>query len=151
MLRNKRNLVEFHWIKFNFLSFQFNSNPVSCNCCLIPLPFPSSNWNCWVHSRIDREPGPQYVRRAVCQTGLSAVRGLHGVLALFLFTIYTAYFTHYSTNSFMQKFFDGSGIVGPITDGNDREYRELTQDQVDWNQKNYLWINTGKNKTRNWW
>lgn len=38
---------------------------------------------------------------------------------------------------------DNSAILGLITDGDNREYRELTQDFVDWCQQNW---NTGKTK-----
>ncbi|KAM9347661.1 histone deacetylase 4 [Symphorus nematophorus] len=44
------------------------------------------------------------------------------------------------------KFSDDSAIVGLITDGEDREYRELTQDFMDWRQWNCLQINAGKTK-----
>nr|XP_019946005.1 PREDICTED: connective tissue growth factor-like [Paralichthys olivaceus] len=46
----------------------------------------------------------------------------------------------------LQKFSDDSAIVGLITDDDDREYRELIKDFVDWCQWNRLQINSGKTK-----
>lgn len=46
----------------------------------------------------------------------------------------------------VQKFCDNSVIVGLITDGDDREYRELTQNLLDWCLQNCLHINPGKPK-----
>ncbi|KAM3875368.1 alpha-2-macroglobulin [Diretmus argenteus] len=68
------------------------------------------------------------------------------VLAPFLFTVYTADFTHNTPTCHLQKFSDDSAIVGLITDEDDREYRGLTQDFVDWCQQNHLQINAGKPK-----
>ncbi|KAL3993517.1 platelet-activating factor acetylhydrolase IB subunit alpha [Sarotherodon galilaeus] len=68
--------------------------------------------------------------------------GPTGNLAPFLFTIYTVDFSHNSTQCFLQKFSDDSAIVGLITDGDNREYRELTHGFVDWCQQNYLQITT---------
>lgn len=47
-------------------------------------------------------------------------------------------------NCFLHKFSDGPAIVGLITDADDKEYRELTQEFMDYLQ-NYLHINTRKN------
>ena len=46
----------------------------------------------------------------------------------------------------MQKFSDDSAIVGLISAGDDREYRELNQDFITWCQRNFLQINSGKTK-----
>nr|XP_054594642.1 RNA-directed DNA polymerase from mobile element jockey isoform X1 [Nothobranchius furzeri] len=92
---------------------------------------------------------PQYVRAqgcvsdsVVCSTGVP--QGT--VLAPFLFTIYTADFSYNTTQCFLQMFSDDSAIVGLIRDGDDKEYRRLTQDFVDWCQLNYLQINASKTK-----
>ncbi|KAI4884156.1 hypothetical protein NFI96_005461 [Prochilodus magdalenae] len=68
------------------------------------------------------------------------------VLAPFLFTLYTADFKYSSASCHLQKFSDDSAIMGLISDGEDREYRELTKDFVEWCQKNCLQINAGKTK-----
>ncbi|KAI3351354.1 hypothetical protein L3Q82_005897 [Scortum barcoo] len=44
------------------------------------------------------------------------------------------------------KFSDDSAVVGLITDGDDREYRGLIQDFVDWCLRNNLQINASKTK-----
>ena len=92
---------------------------------------------------------PQFVRAGdcvsdtvVCSTG--APQGT--VLAPFLFTLYTADFSHHTTNCHLQKFSDDSAIVGLITDGDEEEYRELNRDFVDWCLLNYLQINAAKTK-----
>ena len=92
---------------------------------------------------------PQYVRTQGCQSdtvvcSTGAPQGT--VLAPFLFTLYTADFKYSSASCHLQKFSDDSAIVGFITDGDDREYRELTQDFVEWCQRNCLQINAGKTK-----
>lgn len=91
---------------------------------------------------------PLYVRirdyesdMVFCSTG--APQGT--VLAPFLFTLYTKDFTQDSTNCHLQKFSDDSAII-IITDGDDKEYRELTQAFVDWCQWNHLQIDAGKTK-----
>ena len=68
------------------------------------------------------------------------------VLAPFLFTLYTADFAHITPTCHLQKFSDDSAVVGLITDGDDREYRELMQDFVVWCLRNHLQINAGKTK-----
>lgn len=78
----------------------------------------------------------------VCSKG--APKGT--VLAPFLFTLYTAEFRHKSTNCHLQTFSDDSAISGLITNENNREYRELTQDFVDWCLRTHLQINAGKTK-----
>ncbi|KAI5611778.1 gastrula zinc finger protein XlCGF28.1-like, partial [Silurus asotus] len=92
---------------------------------------------------------PQYVRTRdcefdiiVCNTG--SPQGT--VLAPFLFTIYTADFMFSSATCHLQKFSDDSAIVGLIMNDDDREYRELIQNFVDWCQWSCLQINAGKTK-----
>ena len=81
---------------------------------------------------------PQYVRTrdhvsdtVVCSTG--APHGI--VLAPFLFTLYTADFSHKSQPS---KFSDDSAIIGLIMNRDDRAYRELVKDFADWCQRSHL-------------
>ena len=52
----------------------------------------------------------------------------------------------HSPSCHLQKFSDDSAIVGLSTDEDDREYRGLMQDFVDWCQRNCLQINAGKTK-----
>jgi len=92
---------------------------------------------------------PQYVRTrdcvsdvAVCSTG--APQGT--VLAPFFFTLYTTNFSYNTTTLYLQKFSNDSAIVGLITNEDDKEYRELTQNFVDWCQRNRLQINEAKTK-----
>ncbi|KAI5100952.1 hypothetical protein C0J45_9938 [Silurus meridionalis] len=68
------------------------------------------------------------------------------VLAPFLFTIYTADFMFSSATCQLQKFSDDSAIVGLITNDDDRDYRGLIKNFVDWCQRSCLQINAGKTK-----
>ncbi|KAI5098355.1 gastrula zinc finger protein XlCGF28.1-like [Silurus meridionalis] len=92
---------------------------------------------------------PQYVRTCDCESDMivcntGATQGT--VLTLFLFTIYTADFMFSSATCHLQKFSDDSAIVGLIMNDDDREYRGLTQNFVDWCQRSCLQINAGKTK-----
>ena len=92
---------------------------------------------------------PQYVRTKDCASDIvvSSTGAPQGtVLSPFLFTLYTADFRHISAHCYLQKFSDDSAIVGLFTDDDDREYRELIKDFVDWCQWNRLQINSGKTK-----
>ncbi|KAI3361576.1 hypothetical protein L3Q82_013713 [Scortum barcoo] len=55
-------------------------------------------------------------------------------------------FPYNTPSCHLQKFSDDSAVVGLITDGDDREYRGLIQDFVDWCLRNNLQINAGKTK-----
>ena len=46
----------------------------------------------------------------------------------------------------MQKFSDDTAIVGCIRDGQEREYRSLVEDFVQWCNINHLLLNTAKTK-----
>ena len=84
---------------------------------------------------------PQYVRARdyISDTITCSTRAPQGtVLAPFLFTLYIADFYHQSPHCHLQKFSDNSAIVGLFRDGDNRAYRELIQDFVDWCQQNHL-------------
>ena len=78
----------------------------------------------------------------ICSTG--APQGT--VLAPFLFTLYTIDFYHQSPHCHRQKFCDDSAFVGLISDGDNRAYRELIKDFVDWCQRNHLQLHARKTK-----
>ncbi|KAI3362894.1 hypothetical protein L3Q82_001670 [Scortum barcoo] len=56
----------------------------------------------------------------------------------------TADSTHNSDNCSLQKFSDDSAVARLVTDGDDREDREVTRCFVEWCQLNRLHINAGK-------
>ena len=73
--------------------------------------------------------------------------GPDGISSRFLkCTLYTADFYHQSPHSPLQKFSDDSAIVSLIGDGDDRAYRELIKNFVDWCPRNHLQLNAGKTK-----
>ena len=78
----------------------------------------------------------------ICHTGIPQRR----VLAPFLCTLYTADFSHQSPHSHLQEFSEDSDIIGLIRDGDDRAYRGLIKDFLDWCQQNHLQLSAGKTK-----
>ena len=68
------------------------------------------------------------------------------VLAPFLFTLYSKDFSYNSPTCHLQKFSDYSAIISLIKDGDNREYKELTHNFVDWYKQNHLQITEGKTK-----
>lgn len=85
----------------------------------------------------------QYTGIQDCELGMVVcyMGPLQGtVLALFLFILHTAEFTYNLANIHQQRFSDDSANV---TDGDDREYTELTQGFVDWCQWDHLQIDAG--------
>lgn len=68
------------------------------------------------------------------------------VLAPLLFTFYAADFKHNSANDRLQNHSDDSADVGLITNGDNRENRELTPSFVDWCQQKHPLISAGETK-----
>ncbi|TWW71907.1 hypothetical protein D4764_16G0004040 [Takifugu flavidus] len=68
------------------------------------------------------------------------------VLSPFLFTLYTSDFSHNSDSCHLQKFSDDTAIVGPVSEGNELEYREVITNFVAWCELNHLCINATKTK-----
>ncbi|KAI5099810.1 gastrula zinc finger protein XlCGF28.1-like [Silurus meridionalis] len=107
---------------------------------------------------------PQYVMTLDCKSDMvvcNTVAPQGTVLALFLFTVYTADFLFISATCHLQKFSDDSAIIGLITDDDAREYRgliqnfvelELPPDKREERPKNWWWISETKwkgSKARN--
>ena len=92
---------------------------------------------------------PQFVRLGDCvsDTVVSNVGAPQGtVLAPFLFTLFTADFSHNSPTCHLQKYSDDTAIVACIRDGQEDEYRNLVAAFCDWTKVNGLLLNTTKTK-----
>ncbi|KAI4878333.1 hypothetical protein NFI96_010154 [Prochilodus magdalenae] len=68
------------------------------------------------------------------------------VLSPVLFTLYTSDFKYNSELCHMQKFSDDTAIVGCVRNGQEREYRSLVEDFVEWCTTNHLKLNITKTK-----
>ena len=68
------------------------------------------------------------------------------VLSPFLFTLYTSDFSFCNDACHLQKFSDDSAVVGLITNGNEKEYRDRVDDFVEWCENNFLLLNVSKTK-----
>ncbi|KAI4896803.1 hypothetical protein NFI96_008132 [Prochilodus magdalenae] len=68
------------------------------------------------------------------------------VLSPVLFTLYTSDFKYNSELCHMQKFSDDTAIVGCVRKGQEREYRSLVEDFVEWCTTNHLKLNITKTK-----
>ena len=94
----------------------------------------------WIQDYLTNRP--QYVRTRECQSDniiSSTGAPQETVLAPYLFT-------HNTSTCHLQKFSDDSAIAGLISNEDDREYRELTQDFTLWCQRNHLQLNAAKTK-----
>jgi len=94
---------------------------------------------------------PQYVRTRDCVSDVAvcSTRAPQGtVLAPFLFTLFTTDFSYNTTTCHLQKFSDGSAIVGLISNGDDKEYRELMQDLV---EASGTASRSTRGKLKSWW
>ena len=92
---------------------------------------------------------PQFVRLKDClsDTVIGSTGAPQGtVLSPVLFTLYTSDFSYKKESCHLQKFSDDTAIVGCIRDGQEREYRSLVEDFVQWCKLNHLQLNTTKTK-----
>ncbi|KAI4876145.1 hypothetical protein NFI96_002615 [Prochilodus magdalenae] len=92
---------------------------------------------------------PQHVRTRDCSsdTVISSTGAPQGtVLSPVLFTLYTSDFKYNSELCHMQKFSDDTAIVGCVRNGQEREYRSLVEDFVEWCTTNHLKLNITKTK-----
>jgi len=92
---------------------------------------------------------PQYVRLGsvlsdVVVSDVGAPQGT--VLSPFLFTLYTTDFQFNSESCHLQKYSDDSAVVGCIRGGDDREYRALVDNFVEWTEQNHLRLNVSKTR-----
>lgn len=62
----------------------------------------------------------------------------------------TADFSYNTANSNLQKFSDDSAIIGLITDGDEREYRELRKRAL-WTGASGTTSRSAQEKPKNWW
>ncbi|KAI4896296.1 hypothetical protein NFI96_007479, partial [Prochilodus magdalenae] len=91
----------------------------------------------------------QHVRIRDCSsdTVISSTGAPQGtVLSPVLFTLYTSDFKYNSELCHMQKFSDDTAIVGCVRNGQEREYRSLVEDFVEWCTTNHLKLNITKTK-----
>ena len=65
-------------------------------------------------------------------------------MAPFLLTIYTADLQHNTTTCFLQKLSDDTAVVSLITVSNEEEYRDATNNFVEWSAHNQLHLNIAK-------
>ncbi|KAI4881889.1 hypothetical protein NFI96_006948 [Prochilodus magdalenae] len=92
---------------------------------------------------------PQHVRIRDCSsdTVISSTGAPQGtVLSPVLFTLYTSDFKYNSELCHMQKFSDDTAVVGCVRNGQEREYRSLVEDFVEWCTTNHLKLNITKTK-----
>ncbi|KAI4875863.1 hypothetical protein NFI96_034109, partial [Prochilodus magdalenae] len=92
---------------------------------------------------------PQHVRIRDCSSDTvnSSTGAPQGtVLSPVLFTLYTSDFRYNSELCHMQKFSDDTAIVGCVRNGQEREYRSLVEDFVEWCTTNHLKLNITKTK-----
>lgn len=92
---------------------------------------------------------PQYVclQNSVSNTILSNTGAPQGtILALFLFTTYTADFQYNTCSCFLHKPFNDTVVVGLIKEDEEEEYRRPIKDFVIWSGHNNLHLNITKTK-----
>ena len=92
---------------------------------------------------------PQYMRLHDCVSevvvcGTGAPQGT--VLSPFLFSLYTSDFRYNLNHYHIQRCSDDTAIIGCVSDGNGKEYREVISDFVGWCETNALQINDSKTK-----
>lgn len=90
---------------------------------------------------------PQFVRLGdrCSDTILTKTGAPQGtVLSPFLFTLYTSEYSHSSAFCHLQKFSDDTALLGLISYGDDRAYREEIDSFVSWCDSHFLQLNVAK-------
>ncbi|KAI4880858.1 hypothetical protein NFI96_024792 [Prochilodus magdalenae] len=101
----------------------------------------------WITDYLTGRPQHVRIRDCTSDTVISSTGAPQGtVLSPVLFTLYTSDFKYNSELCHMQKFSDDTAIVGCVRNGQEREYRSLVEDFVEWCTTNHLKLNITKTK-----
>ncbi|KAI4897720.1 hypothetical protein NFI96_007252 [Prochilodus magdalenae] len=101
----------------------------------------------WITDYLTGRPQHVRIRDRSSDTVISSTGAPQGtVLSPVLFTLYTSDFKYNSELCHMQKFSDDTAIVGCVRNGQEREYRSLVEDFVEWCTTNHLKLNITKTK-----
>ncbi|KAI4894256.1 hypothetical protein NFI96_002102 [Prochilodus magdalenae] len=101
----------------------------------------------WITDYLTGRPQHVRIRDCTSDTVISSTGAPQGtVLSPVLFTLYTSDFKYNSELCHMQKFSDDTAVVGCVRNGQEREYRSLVEDFVEWCTTNHLKLNITKTK-----